>query len=412
MQTYFPDFELNSLYRIHLEPTSKCNLLCPMCPRSIQGASVRKTLELTEISLDDFTSWFPPPLLKQITNWVFCGGTGDPCIAKDMSKIIEYIRTKGAPNSQIHMNTNGGMRTPNFWYELGKLFPQNSNTGQLVFSIDGLEDTNHLYRRKNNWKKVMENSQAFIDGGGKADWEFLIFKHNEHQIDEAETLSKKMGFFNFIAKKALGFQHVVDGEPVPHPVYSKNGNFEYLLEAPTDENNRNLGSRTEISDSNIHGSISLAHRHTWDKQFMDDILNFDQITADALPDYERRVNNTTIHCKVLGQPENPEDKHEIYVTAQGLVMPCCWIGTVYYVPSNWFELAQIQQVIKKFGEDKISLYKNTLIEVYDSGYFDIFKNGWNKENIRCGKLGYCATTCGENNQIDDIWTHEKNERNR
>jgi hypothetical protein len=93
-------------------------------------------------------------------------------------------------------------------------------------------------------------------------------------------------------------------------------------------------------------------------------------------------------------------------------MPCCWIGTVYYVPSNWFELAQIQQVIKKFGEDKISLYKNTLIEVYDSGYFDIFKNGWNKENIRCGKLGYCATTCGENNQIDDIWTHEKNERNR
>jgi len=408
MQKYYPDFDLDSLYRIHLEPTSKCNLLCPMCPRSVQGASVRKTLELTEISLNDFKSWFSP-FINKVTRWVMCGGTGDPCVAKDMLKIIEYIKTENN-DTWIHMNTNGGIRTPKYYKELGKYFPKNEDKGQVIFSIDGLEDTNHFYRRNNNWGKVMENSQAFIDGGGKAEWEFLIFKHNEHQIDEARRLSKEMGFTKFIAKKALGFQHVKDGVPIPHPVYNKKGDLEYLLEAPTDDNNRNMGSLTEIGGVNIHQSIPLANRHKWDKIFMDSILDFDPITARTEPDYERRVNISAINCKVLGQPQNPEDKHEIYITAQGLVMPCCWIGTIYYVPSNWFEIVQMQQVIKKFGEDKISLYKNTLEEVYNSGYFDIFKNSWDKENIRCGKLGYCATTCGENNQIDDIWTHEKNER--
>jgi len=411
MQKYYPDFELESLYRIHLEPTSKCNLLCPMCPRSINGASVRKTLELTEISFQDFKSWFSP-YIKQLKSWVICGGTGEPNVAKDMLKIIEYIRTENE-DSFIHMNTNGGVRTPDYYKELGKYFPiekEWSTQGQVIFSIDGLEDTNHLYRRNNSWKKVMENSQAFIDSGGKAEWEFLIFKHNEHQIEEARQLSKEMGFINFVAKKALGFQHLNEGVPVPHPVYNKDGTLEYLLEAPMDDNNRNMGSLTEINNVDIHNHIPLESRHKWDKKFMDYILDFNPVTAHAEPDYERRVNNSTINCKVLGQPENPEDKHEIYVTAQGLVMPCCWIGTIYYVPSNWFEIIQIQQVIKKFGEDKISLYKHTLEEVYNSGYFDIFKNGWNKDNIRCGKLGYCATTCGENNQIDDIWTHEKNER--
>ena len=408
-QKYFPDFELDTLYRIHLEPTSKCNLLCPMCPRSIQGATVRKTLELTEISFQDFKSWFSP-YIKQIKDWVICGGTGEPNVTKDMLKIIEYIRTEH-DHSFIHMNTNGGVRTPDYYKELGKYFPKNINGGQLVFSIDGLEDTNHLYRRSNKWKKVMENSQAFIDGGGKAEWEFLIFKHNEHQIDEARRLSKEMGFDKFIAKKALGFQNLDEsGNPLPHPVYKKDGTLDYLLEAPVKDSNRNLGSLTKVGDTRIHTSIPISEREKWDQLFMDSILDFDPTTAHAQSDYERRVNNSTINCKVLGQPENLKDKHEIYVTAQGLVMPCCWIGTIYYVPSNWFEIVQIQQVIKKFGEDNISLYKNTLEEVYNSGYFNIFKDGWEKDNIRCGKLGYCATTCGENNQIDDIWTHEENER--
>ena len=43
----------------------------------------------------------------------------------------------------------------------------------------------------------MENVDAFIGNGGSAFWEYLVFKHNQHQIEEARLLSKKLGFKKF-----------------------------------------------------------------------------------------------------------------------------------------------------------------------------------------------------------------------
>ena len=68
---------------------------------------------------------------------------------------------------------------------------------QMTFSIDGLEDTNHIYRQDVVWSKVMERAKAFINAGGIAHWKFVVFKHNVHQIQSADRLSKKMGFASF-----------------------------------------------------------------------------------------------------------------------------------------------------------------------------------------------------------------------
>ena len=98
------------------------------------------------------------------------------------------------------------MKNKEFWSELGNLFPKEADLGGLIFSIDGLEDTNHLYRQYVGWVKLMENVNAYMSAGGVAVWDYLIFKHNEHQIDEAEKLSKKLGFYKFTPKKALGVE--------------------------------------------------------------------------------------------------------------------------------------------------------------------------------------------------------------
>ena len=57
---------------------------------------------------------------------------------------------------------------------------------KVIFAIDGLEDTNHLYRVNTNFNKIMENAKAFINAGGIARWDFIAFAHNEHQIEEAK----------------------------------------------------------------------------------------------------------------------------------------------------------------------------------------------------------------------------------
>jgi hypothetical protein len=70
----------------------------------------------------------------------------------------------------------------------------------VVFSIDGLEDTNHLYRKNVNWTKLIANAKAYIAAGGSAHWDMLVYKHNQHQVDACEQLARDLGFTWFRAK--------------------------------------------------------------------------------------------------------------------------------------------------------------------------------------------------------------------
>ena len=70
----------------------------------------------------------------------------------------------------------------------------------MVFSIDGLEDTNHVYRKNSNWNKLIKNATAFIDAGGHAHWDMLVYAHNQHQVNQCEQLAQSLGFTWFRAK--------------------------------------------------------------------------------------------------------------------------------------------------------------------------------------------------------------------
>ena len=72
----------------------------------------------------------------------------------------------------------------------------------------------------------MENAEAYLKAGGIARWDFIVFKHNEHQVEQAEALAKKMGFKQFrIRKTSLDYS---DG-PDKWRVKNKNGEIEYYL---------------------------------------------------------------------------------------------------------------------------------------------------------------------------------------
>lgn len=51
----------------------------------------------------------------------------------------------------------------------------------------------------------MNSAESFIGAGGKAIWEMLAFKHNEHQIEKCKELSKQMGFDEFRVKRPSRF---------------------------------------------------------------------------------------------------------------------------------------------------------------------------------------------------------------
>ena len=126
-----------------------------------------------------------------------CGNYGDPAAGTYTLDIYRYFRSVN-PKITLGMNTNGAIQTTHWWNKLGRLFDQPRD--YCVFSIDGLEDTNHIYRRGVNWDNLIANAKAFIAAGGSAHWDMLVYKHNEHQVDACEQLARDLGFTWFRAK--------------------------------------------------------------------------------------------------------------------------------------------------------------------------------------------------------------------
>ena len=118
------------------------------------------------------------------TNIFFCGNYGDPMMHPQIVELCNIFR-----NNTI--NTNGGIGKLKDYVELAK------QGTKIVFSIDGLEDTNHIYRQDVDWKKLLERVQTFIQAGGHATWKFIPFKHNQHQIKQAEEFAYYLGFKSF-----------------------------------------------------------------------------------------------------------------------------------------------------------------------------------------------------------------------
>lgn len=236
---------------LHLEPTTMCNAKCPQCARENPLLYNDKN-NRSELTLDKCKELFSTKFIKNLDKMFMCGDFGDPVAAKDTLKIFKYFK-KVNPSIILGLNTNGSIQNESWWSELASIF--NIPYDYVVFSIDGLEDTNHVYRVNVQWDKVIRNAKAFINAGGSAHWDMLVFKHNEHQLKEVEETARDLGFLFFRYKVSRRFELTpIDG-----------------LDAPS---------------------------------------------TFELPNIKQP---NSIKCHALNE-------NSLYVSANGVAMPCCWIG--------------------------------------------------------------------------------------
>lgn len=404
-------WNIDELSQMHIELTNACNAACPMCVRFYNNSPlIRPDLEIGQIFLKQFKQYFPPHIIKKCDLILFCGVHGDPCIAKDFLEICEYIQSV-SENTAVRVNTNGGMRNADWWKKLGELFSKNNNKHEwhIVFSIDGLEDTNHIYRRNVKWNSLIKNAQAFINAGGIAKWDFLIFKHNEHQIDEAKKLSESLDFNEFIPKKALG---VDNGKYLkPMPALNKNGDLDYIIEAPDDPDNRNLELPDGVEPLRIYSFEYEHYKHL--KQTKQIGKNFQSqvetvYTDRILKEDNSQYNNIEIKCK----SETWQGGKEIFVDNFGRVIPCCYIGTHLNGVYTDTRTLQLHKHMNDYGWDNFDLNKHTLETILEQGHLNrVFADSWKKDTVEEGRLSYCADTCGKCSSIDKIFTHKLNDKN-
>ncbi len=168
-------YQYDEIKAVHLEVTQRCQASCPMCDRNENGGVVNRHLTNAELSIADCKQIFKPEFIANLDSMYMCGNHGDPIIADDTLEIFKYFRENN-PKMWLSMNTNAGAKDSEWWAELAKIF---GRMGCVLFSVDGLEDTNHLYRQNVQWPVVMNSMQAFIGAGGRARWDYIIFQHNE-----------------------------------------------------------------------------------------------------------------------------------------------------------------------------------------------------------------------------------------
>lgn len=180
---------------LHLEPTDVCQAACPLCARETDAAFNKR--QQHHLDLQKIMQVFDADRIAALDKMFMCGNYGDPAAGKHTLNIYQEFR-KLNKNIVLGMNTNGGIQNTLWWHKLGSMF--NQPLDYVVFSIDGLEDTNSTYRVNVDWKKVIDNATAYIQAGGSAHWDMLVYRHNQHQVDECEQLARELGFTWFRAK--------------------------------------------------------------------------------------------------------------------------------------------------------------------------------------------------------------------
>jgi MoaA/NifB/PqqE/SkfB family radical SAM enzyme len=179
--------QLEDIRALNIEVSSKCIGKCPFCSRQQKVRPYGGQL----ITLSEF-KLLPVTFIRQLKLITFAGNFGDFCSNPEFVDIAGYIKQLN-PSVKLGGDTNGSLQDASWWKALGPLF----HDGGMVFSLDGLADTHSIHRRGTNFYKIIRNIEAFTTAGGTAYWKFILFKHNEHQIKEAEALAGDIGCARF-----------------------------------------------------------------------------------------------------------------------------------------------------------------------------------------------------------------------
>lgn len=351
-----PLYNFADVESIHWEPTDKCNAGCPMCPRYVNnGAAENPNLPNGEMTLAMWKDRIGSQFSSRLRKILACGNYGEPIVCRDFLQIYQYLREHN-PSVGLGINTNGSARNKSFWEELGRVVSDNGylsapSETYCTFSIDGLSDTNHLYRRKTNYERIIANAEAFISTGGIAHWDFIVFRHNEHQVDEAREVARKMGFKNFNVKKTTRWSSY-DERGGYYEVKNSDGSIAYRLEQPKSENFRHENSTTLIEAKD-----KLSEK--LDKPFVGNIY-IDPITREKF-----NLSRLGIACRAT-KPKN--SANEIFITGSNHVFPCCFLGSQPWLA--WVNDSKFLTLLEQCGGiDSLSLAHHSLEAIINESSF-------------------------------------------
>jgi MoaA/NifB/PqqE/SkfB family radical SAM enzyme len=288
---------------------------------------------------------------------------------KDPVRFFDCLRNE-FPLVEIRCHTNGSGLTSKAWKEFADL------DIEIEFGIDGLEDTHHLYRRNTSFKQIIKNAKTYIEAGGKATWMMTVFKHNEHQIESCRRLANDLGFYEFISRvntRNNEDEYILvfdDDFKYSYPLLPATSRQESLGRAYTEEEANQLGHEKEAG-------IALRYER---------LAKRGPTKHDLEVKLSKPQRQGSINCVA-------KSRNEVFINAQGRVVPCCWLGIHKTAPKvNYYDEMERLLTENDMTFDDLSI-SNGLVNIITSPFFTQLNSSMEEQPLRvCSD--HCTAECG------------------
>ena len=326
----------SQLRTLQMEISSNCNLNCLGCCRTDRASfDIKGNTNIPKnkyITLDTFQQLIDSPASKDLDEVQFCGSVDDPLVHPNFLDMVKILADK---KIRTFVHTNASLRTPEYFKTLGETI-----YGKVQFSIDGLENTNHLYRRGSNFKKIIENAKAYIATKANAQWQYIEFPWNEQDTAKARQMANEMGFRTFKYRR--------DRSGTPTPGHYEDHIQWYLTQ----------------------------EKWTWEE-----FKNY----------VEKNINNQSIECF-------SREQGMYFISYDSRVWPCCFLRNADFQTASKYK-EHYDRYNLNYGENWNSLNHYTLQEIVENRFYsEDLVDSWESKTHGLGakdRLIRCTQTCSK-----------------
>ncbi|MDP2172539.1 MAG: radical SAM/SPASM domain-containing protein [Candidatus Cloacimonadaceae bacterium] len=170
---------------IMIEPTNICNLRCPLCPSGNGGmerARGMMTIQRYKKIIREIRSHIGTLIL-----W----NQGEPFLHPDIYTMFDFAVKEG-----MYVLTS-----TNFSLEIDHIKLIDSGLQHLIISMDGISNTTYdQYRVNGDYDLVLHNMKELIrikklrhSRHPYIIWQFIVMKHNEHEIPAVKQMARRLG---------------------------------------------------------------------------------------------------------------------------------------------------------------------------------------------------------------------------
>jgi MoaA/NifB/PqqE/SkfB family radical SAM enzyme len=216
-----------------VEPTNVCNGTCPLCPIGVDIDDRKRGF----MEYDTFVGLVDE--IKDHAKLIIMNFAGEPLLHPRIGDLVAYAEQNGIATI---IGTSGTLDKSE---EL-----ISSGVSEILYSLDGASaETYHQYRNyrdRTPFETVVDNLQKLVDKKRKmrADktkivLQFVVFRHNEHEVDAIFDLGKKIGVDTIDLKPVClndffggGMSDIIDRylpESQRHYIHKRDG---YILRKP------------------------------------------------------------------------------------------------------------------------------------------------------------------------------------